>query len=548
MTTAKVLLFLLLVCALLTACDRQAPDTLLTYQGREYGLDALEQELAHPLYKDMADQPRKRVVETAVENLMLRIFVEQHPALPDERKQARFIQEVRDTHGCINLHVKETLAGLRTRSLDKELQQYFKQHIQDFIDQEAFNLEMIFIPVEQDPKGALANKVLARLREKPEQFPALVKRYSRSGTAGNKGVTGLIKGQSVSKEIRKAVAEHRDGKDYFLVSLSRGHYILRVLSYAEAFTPTFADVEKEIFAHWQKAQFDRVYENIEQQVLDTLPMEVNKSLFLYPRVQMDDWIYRLDDTTFRVQDLYPYRSTNTPICGPQLKREYKQHLRFELAKRHFNCRPDTGEKGKEKQAEILYQLKLQRVLEGFAREHLATKVRQYASIHAEGFMRPELFVLDVFLLPLHGGDPYQELKDYQPLIERIVSSGDNKQDWSDSDIMVFYNQAFSQAQLLAYSQKVLNLVDGTPQGAFSAPAYSKAFDAFIIIYDRGVEAAEAADMAQPDEFKRVVNQYLEDNMEEVLQAFHGHIAPLFKVNRDLLNTFTTQDATNSADS
>ena len=162
-----------------------------------------------------------------------------------------FKQNIRNS--IITQQVIREEVGRRIQLTDAQLQQYYRQHINDFTQPESVRLSEILIPVKS---GGDENANLAAAKAKADELDAkikagasfedLAKANSAGSTAAQGGDLGEWKRGSLAKQLEDATFALQAGQTTEPIRTRQGYVILKVVHHTPGGTQPFASVRTQV--------------------------------------------------------------------------------------------------------------------------------------------------------------------------------------------------------------------------------------------------------------------------------------------------------------
>ncbi len=162
-----------------------------------------------------------------------------------------FKQNIRNS--IITQQVIREEVGRRIQLTDAQLQQYYRQHINDFTQPESVRLSEILIPVKS---GGDENANLAAAKAQADELDAkikggasfedLAKANSAGSTAAQGGDLGVWKRGSLAKQLEDATFALQAGQSTEPIRTRQGYVILKVVEHTPGGTQPFASVRTQV--------------------------------------------------------------------------------------------------------------------------------------------------------------------------------------------------------------------------------------------------------------------------------------------------------------
>ncbi|MGA9720517.1 MAG: peptidyl-prolyl cis-trans isomerase [Acidobacteriaceae bacterium] len=162
-----------------------------------------------------------------------------------------FKQNIRNS--IVTQQVIREEVGRRIQLTDAQLQQYYRQHINDFTQPESVRLSEILIPVKS---GGDENANLAAAKAKADELDAkikggasfedLAKANSAGSTAAQGGDLGVWKRGSLAKQLEDATFALQAGQSTEPIRTRQGYVILKVVDHTPGGTQPFASVRTQV--------------------------------------------------------------------------------------------------------------------------------------------------------------------------------------------------------------------------------------------------------------------------------------------------------------
>jgi peptidyl-prolyl cis-trans isomerase SurA len=151
-----------------------------------------------------------------------------------------------------NFAVLQYKIGAQVNVSERELENYYRTHPEEFRGEDEVRLRHVFLPV---PEGASPDevrrvqaegeRVLARLRA-GEDFAAVAREVSKGPSAAEGGELGWLKRGTFQKSLEDAAFSLQPGQLSPLVRAGPGFHVLQVLERRQAGGRPFADVKEII--------------------------------------------------------------------------------------------------------------------------------------------------------------------------------------------------------------------------------------------------------------------------------------------------------------
>lgn len=226
------------------------------------------------------DEARKNVIEQLIEDRLILSEAKKLNIEVDERGVEARLADVKKRFGSKEEfeHVLSgqglTLKDLTTRYLEQmmirglidrkvgskvtvspvEINRYYDEHMNEFIQPEGITLRNILIRPKKDlaPEKAidLAKEILRRIQEGGD-FALLAKEYSEGPNASGGGLMGYVKKGDLLPEIESVVFNLKEGELSGIIQTSLGYHIFKVEEKRErkvlSLSEVRADVEEAVF-------------------------------------------------------------------------------------------------------------------------------------------------------------------------------------------------------------------------------------------------------------------------------------------------------------
>lgn len=226
------------------------------------------------------DEARKKVIEQLIEDRLilseakkLNIEVDERDVearLADVKKRFSSKEEFEHVLSGQGLALKDLTTRYREQMMTRglidrkvgskvtvspvEINRYYDEHMNEFIQPEGITLRNILIRPKKDlaPEKALdlANEILRRIQEGGD-FALLAKEYSEGPNASEGGLMGYVKKGDLLPEIESVVFNLKDGELSGIIQTSLGYHIFKVEEKRErkvlSLSEVRADVEEAVF-------------------------------------------------------------------------------------------------------------------------------------------------------------------------------------------------------------------------------------------------------------------------------------------------------------
>lgn len=220
-------LLVAIVAGLAAGCGGPQDPVVMRYGSTTVTSDQLLLEARSDRYRGL---PPEQQADFALRQLLMTTHLLADPVGDDERERLQRRNARLASQRCLAVKLKQRVAASPV-DMETEAVDYFEAHRGEFSVPDRFVLDLIFIPAEEEGSDALAREVLAQIEREPGRFAELAHAHSRSETAATGGRTRPIPGNAVHPEIRRAVKRHQGSDQPFLVTIDRGHYIVRVVQF-----------------------------------------------------------------------------------------------------------------------------------------------------------------------------------------------------------------------------------------------------------------------------------------------------------------------------
>lgn len=522
-----------------TGCGNR--DVLLRFDGKNYPITLLDKEVRQsgPLPRDVAE--RQSVVDNAVNSIKLRLWAASQPLGKDERSRLEDQWRNRRISACIDAHLKRRF---NTAGDFSELaREFFTTHRQDFAEPERFLLQMIFLPADDPDTPRLADELLKKTRRNPDRFGELARTYSKSRTAERNGETGILVGTMVHPALRAAVAAHRNSREAFRVDIDRGVYILRIHEYVDAVEPTFHAVRSAVMQKVRDQLATEFFDTVAEDIEKHHRVVVEDRIFLHPAPPEDSVVYRFDERVFRVGDLLDPNNRPSEVTGRTVHELFAAHRRWLYFSGYFDC---TSTLHAGPSDEELAALRIPSLLRSFAAENLRDTVIDWA--RGEGLSRSRAYTVDLYAFPFRRTDPYADLVEYRPLIERI-RSGNGSTDGAalDEDILVATDVEIDEEGLFNYEPGLIQGLRLLEDGQCSNYFRSGSLKAFLVICMKEHRPERALDPGSTEDMEWALRHLLPRRNRQVVDAVLEDIDDRFELNREAVeayvNSVSAEDTT-----
>jgi peptidyl-prolyl cis-trans isomerase C len=221
-----------------------------------------------PSYKSMfsnMDQ-MKKLLDRQIENTLFseeakRLKLDQNPSVKDK------IEEF--TKGILMQALIEAKVSNNSAVSEKEIEEYFKTHQDEFRVPEKIKVSQILIKVDanasakvKEEKKAQAEELLAKAK-KGEDFSALALQYSEDKKTKKKGgVVGLFARGSKDQEFEKAAFNLKENEISDPVLTKDGYSIIKLLKRKEAKTKSLKEASSRIENKLKQKKRNEVIEKL----------------------------------------------------------------------------------------------------------------------------------------------------------------------------------------------------------------------------------------------------------------------------------------------
>jgi len=537
---ARVILILLSIAGG-AGCGGHRDDVLLRFDGRDYPVSLLDEEVRKTGRLPGGIPEREAAVDNAVDSIKLRLWAASQPLGKDERSRLEDQWRNRRISACIDVHLKRRFntAG----DLSELAREYFNTHRQDFAEPERFLLQMIFLPADDPDTPRLADELLKKIRRNPDRFGELARTYSKSRTAERNGETGILVGTMVHPALRAAVTAHQNSHEAFRVDIDRGVYILRIHEYVDAVEPTFHAVRSAVMQKVRDQLATEFFDTVAEDIEKHHRVVVEDRIFLHPAPPEDSVVYRFDERVFRVGDLLDPNNRPAEVTGRAVHELFVAHRRWLYFSEYFDC---TSTLGAGPSDEELAALRIPSLLRSFAAENLRDTVIDWA--REAGLSRSRSYTVDLYAFPFRTADPYADLVEYRPLIERI-RSGNGSEDniVLDDDILVATDVEIDEEGLFNYEPGLIQGLRLLEDGQCSDYFRSGSLKAFLVICMKERRPERALDPGRPEDVEWALRHLLPRRNRQVVDAVLEKIDSRFKLNREAVeayvNSLSAEDTT-----
>lgn len=522
----------LLVSLVLAGCGERDEGSLFRFEGQSYGTDALQATLADRRGAVNPDEVEK-TVRDALWTLQQRLYAASCPLADEESVELERRVHWSQLLDCVNLAVKRSLAPFDIETLGREL---FDRDPDRYALPATCAVQMIFIGSTTPDARRLAVELLTEVRRDPRRFPELAAEHSQSVSARSDGFSLEIPVKSLHPQLQDPVSRHAGSLEPFLVVTERGCYVLRVVRYSAAVEPVFMEVAKRVMQDaWKQAEDDLFMEaaNSVGSVGEVVAIEQTLRL---PLVAADDVVCRIGEIGLTLREILPPGARiNEGLSGPQVRFFLDQYRRMHVFASYFGCAKDTGA---ESIPEERGALRLPDIIRTFVRQNLRGEVEAFLARQPEVFRSQAGFRIDLVGLPFRSNDAYAESVRYQPLVDKIRSvSGPDSLESADDDRLVIGGLELTETQVMAYEPLLLEALLRLEPGVWSEPVLSSAVEGLLLVRLVAQIAAKDCDLAEDEDFDRVLDVFLVDQREMVDAAFRRQVEPLFVVNTEVLERF-----------
>jgi len=497
-----------------TGCGGPQDPVVMRYGSTVVGVEELIDEALGNRYQGLSPEQK---VDFALRQKLMTAHLTTEPATDDEleilrRKTARVASQ-----RCLAVKLKQRIAASPI-DIEAESKSYFEAHREEFSVPDRFVLDLIFIPVEDEGSEALVRDVLAQTERDPERFAELARRHSRSETAATGGRTQPIPGTAVHPEVRRAVVQNRSSDRPFMVTIDRGHYILRVVEFWPEVSGELDDVRPQVVEAVRRQVMDRFFQEAAEQVLGGSEVEIRRDLFLAPRVDAMERVVSVDGQWFTVRDVYPTMPVGATVAGPQLRGEFVGFHRWLVSSEFFDC-PEPSDLVIEDGD--LASSRLDKILVEYASESLKDEILRYHLVHRTALETAPEFTFDLYVFPIGESGPYAEHTRFRGVMESL-QKGENVDtgQLENTGVAVFADVVMTDVDAARYDRVLAGALAKLNEGGISKPVTAAGSPAWLMVRLDNKTEPRPLNPDDPGDFTVIAAQYVADSRERVVESMY----------------------------
>jgi peptidyl-prolyl cis-trans isomerase SurA len=222
-------------------------ETLLLQKGKELGYEA-------------SDARVNEVVEAIKKQNNIETEDQLQKALAEEGVTLESVKETTRRRIVIDA-VKRSEIGGRIIVADKDVEDYYDKHKEDYKEEEQVRLQEIVLTGEGDSGGDVEKEAnqLYQLIMKGTSFPELAIFFSQAPTAEHGGDMGFLKVSDLTPDIQGLLKTLKIGEVAKPLKTSYGLHIIKLLDRKEKTYKPMADVRDQIINRLKGEKFDDAY-------------------------------------------------------------------------------------------------------------------------------------------------------------------------------------------------------------------------------------------------------------------------------------------------
>jgi parvulin-like peptidyl-prolyl isomerase len=192
-------------------------ETLLLQKAKELGYDA-------------PDDRVREVIDAIKKSNGLETDRQLEQALAEEGMTLDLLRESARRRILLDA-VKRSEIGARIVLSDKEVEEYYENHKEEYVEEEQIRLQEIVLTGEGRESGEVEKEAnqLYQLILKGSKFPELAIFFSQAPTAEHGGDMGYLKLGDLSTEVRQVVASLKPGEVSKPIKMDYGYHILMLV-------------------------------------------------------------------------------------------------------------------------------------------------------------------------------------------------------------------------------------------------------------------------------------------------------------------------------
>jgi peptidyl-prolyl cis-trans isomerase SurA len=223
-------------------------ETLLLQKGKDLGYEA-------------SDARVDDVIEAIKKQNKIETDEQFEQALAEEGVTLDTVRETTRKRIVIDA-VKRSEIGGRIIVADRDVEEYYDKHKEDYMEDEQVRLQEIVLTGEGDAPGDVEKEAnqLYQLIMKGTSFPELAIFFSQAPTAEHGGDMGFLKVSDLTPEIQELLKTLKVGEVAKPLKTAYGVHIIKLLDRKEKTYKPMADVRDQIIGRLKSEKFDGAYE------------------------------------------------------------------------------------------------------------------------------------------------------------------------------------------------------------------------------------------------------------------------------------------------
>ncbi len=461
--------------------------------------------------------------DRAIGEQLLLCAVLAEPMNKDEVSDVERADRWRRAQRCVDIELKRRLAA--RGDVTVEARDSFENDPEAFLPPESFQLQLIFLPIDEPSGEDLAAEILTRVRERPDAFTELARAHSKSGTTAQGGITNSMPGTTVNPAMRKAIGEHQSGEP-FLVATENGWFIARVLQYWPPVRGSWEEAAPNVIREVGQELVRAEIKSLMAQVREEHEVAISHPRFLEPLVPAEESVYTIDDRSIAVSDLFPGLGDSDQVPGPTVGSAVGAFRRWYEPAVALSCFDEetTFEE------DLLFRRRLGPALTDAADRLMDEEIRHFSLTHRDVLHGPNTYLFDLWLFPFTSNNPYGDLQHYGPSMDAI-RNGESEID--DPDLRSFLQLEMSEPQLAAYEPFIEAALNRLEPGSFSEPIRSRRLRSFVIVRLEHRTEGHALSPDNEEDRREIIRRFLTDSYDEVLDTYSAHLRNDCRVAPDL---------------
>lgn len=492
---------------------------------------------AESLRADGWSTDTETLVRAAIRREMVRLRLLDAPLSRQERRLAATQERRATARECARVEMKRRLAALG--DLEAEARARWNANPQAYSWPESFRLQMIFIPAGEADGRALARRILSEVTADRASFAELARRYSQSETAASGGFTKPMPGSAVHPSLRRAIGDHSDSDEPFLVEIDRGWYVARVVEFWPPVEGSWQEVAPAVMRRVGAQLLEETFAEISAEVAATYRVRIADELWRLPKVPVSKEVIAYDETALTAADILPGRDPDGSVPGPVLAQAVAEFRRWYEPALYFNCINDANTT--DPSPETVAAMRLVPALREFVAEYLDSELESFVEIHREALYTPDRFVFDLWLLPFAGDDPYADLMRCQDQLDALCGSAGDGPFGEDVQLgSAFEDVDMTELELRSYDPAVLTALEALEPSQCSGVVRSNRLAACAVVRLDRREQGELLDPADERDRSTIVARYVDGSRDEVLELYGDFLESSCSVDPSFITRCVTE--------